>query len=128
MIVDSSAIVGILLRDRGWEELVTKLGEDPTPAVGAPTLAETGIVLTAKLGRSARTLLSRFIQEAGLTIVPFDDSHWALALDAYVRFGKGRHPSGLNFGDCLTYATAKLAGQPLLCIGADFARTDLPLA
>jgi ribonuclease VapC len=61
-------------------------------------------------------------------VVPFDDSHWALALDAYVRFGKGRHPSGLNFGDCLTYATAKLAGQPLLCIGDDFARTDLPRA
>lgn len=128
MIVDSSAIVAILLRDRGWEELVAKLGQDPAPAVGAPTLAETGIVLTAKLGRSARALLSRFIQEAGLTVVPFDDPHWPLALEAYARFGKRRHPSGLNFGDCLTYATTKLAGQPLLCTGDDFARTDLPLA
>lgn len=128
MIVDSSAIVAILLRDRGWEGLVAKLGEDPAPAVGAPTLAETGIVLTAKLGRNARALLSRFIQEAGLTVVPFDDAHWPLALDAYRRFGKGRHPAGLNFGDCLTYATTRLAVQPLLCIGGDFARTDLPLA
>jgi ribonuclease VapC len=128
VIVDSSAIVAILLRDRGWDALVTKLGQDPAPAVGAPTLAETGIVLTATLGRNARALLSRFLQEAGLIVVPFDDAHWAVALDAYVRFGKGRHPSALNFGDCLTYATAKLAGQPLLCTGNDFARTDLPLA
>lgn len=128
MIVDSSAIVAIVLRDRGWEGLVEKLGQDPAPAVGAPTLTETGIVLTAKLGRKARGVLSRFIQEAGLTVVPFDDAHWALALDAYVRFGKGRHPSRLNFGDCLAYATARLAGQPLLCVGTDFARTDLPLA
>ncbi len=131
MIVDSSAIVAILLRDRGWEALVTKLGQDPAPAVGALTLAETGIVLTAKLGRNARALLSRFIQEAGLTVVPFDDAHWTVALDAYVRFGKGRHPSALNFGDCLTYATAsspasRSSAPATTSPGPTFRSPDLP--
>src|SRR5581483_4641869 len=95
------------------------------PAVGGPTLAETGIVLTARLGPSGRTLLARFVQETGLVVVPFGDEHWAAAIDAFLRFGKGRHPAALNFGDCLTYAVARLAGEPLLCLGDDFAKTDL---
>jgi ribonuclease VapC len=59
--------------------------------------------------------------------VPFDEAHASVALDAYSRFGQGRHPAALNFGDCCTYAIASLAGEPLLCIGDDFARTDLLL-
>jgi ribonuclease VapC len=58
----------------------------------------------------------------------FRRAHWRSAVDAFHRFGKGRHPAGLNFGDCMSYATAKLADQPLLCAGADFAKTDLRLA
>lgn len=53
--------------------------------------------------------------------------HWQRAIDAYARFGKGRHPAALNFGDCMTYATAALARQPLLCRGDDFRKTDLEL-
>ena len=56
---------------------------------------------------------------------PFTDLHWQRAVDAYAHFGKGRHPAGLNFGDCMTYATAALARQPLLCRGDDFSKTDL---
>ncbi len=59
--------------------------------------------------------------------VTFDEAHASVALDAYSRFGEGRHPAALNFGDCCTYAIASLAGEPLLCIGDDFARTDLLL-
>ena len=88
----------------------------------------TGLVLTAKLGRSARGVLSGFLQEAGVTVIPFGEQHWRASVEAYTRFGKGRHAAGLNFGDCLAYATARMAGQPLLCIGDDFARTDLVLA
>jgi ribonuclease VapC len=128
VIVDSSAVVAILLREPGWESLVEKLAADPHPGIGAPTLAETGIVLTAKLGKNARPTLLRFLAESGLTIVPFGEDHWRVALDAYARFGKGRHAAGLNFGDCLTYATAQLAGHALLCRGGDFAKTDLTLA
>jgi len=128
VIVDSSAIVAILLREPGWETLVRKLGAAPDAGVGAPTLAETGLVLTVKLGKDARPALSRFLQEASLTVIPFGEEHWRTAVEAYTRFGKGRHAAALNFGACLTYATARLAGQPLLCHGDDFPKTDLDLA
>lgn len=128
MIVDSSAIIAIVLREPGWQDLVSKLAAAASPAVAAPTLAETGLVLTAKIGRRASGVLSRFLQEAGLTVIPFADGHWRTAVEAYTRFGKGRHPASLNFGDCLTYAVAQLAGQPLLYVGDDFSKTDLPAA
>ena len=58
----------------------------------------------------------------------FTDAHWPIALNAYLRYGKGRHPAALNFGDCLTYATVSVAQEPLLCVGDDFPQTDLPRA
>jgi ribonuclease VapC len=61
-------------------------------------------------------------------VVPFGEDHWPVAVDAYARFGNGRHPASLNFGDCLTYAVARLAEQPLICVGDDFAKTGLPIA
>ena len=128
MIVDSSAIIAILLREPGWQALVAKLASATAPGVAAPTLAETGLVLTAKIGPRAVSLLSRFLQETGLSVVPFAEPHWRLAVEAYARFGKGRHPANLNFGDCLTYATARLADQPLLFVGEDFSKTDLEAA
>lgn len=128
MIVDSSAIVAVVLQEPGWAEIMDRLGAEPTIGVGAPTLAETAIVLTARLRKSAVPLLARFIQETQLTVIPFTQDHWRAAADAYAKFGKGRHAAGLNFGDCLTYAVARLSGQPLLCRGSDFSKTDLPLA
>ncbi len=73
-------------------------------------------------------MLSRFLQEAGLTVIPFAEDHWRMAVEAYARFGKRRHAAGLNFGDCLSYAVARLSGQPLLFVGDDFSKTDLPRA
>jgi ribonuclease VapC len=125
VIVDSSAIVAVVLREPGWEALVAKLGGEVASAIGAPTLTETGLVLTAKMGKRARIVLSRFLQETGLTVIPFAEEHWRIAVEAYARFGKGRHAAGLNFGDCLTYAVARLAEQPLLFVGDDFGKTDL---
>jgi ribonuclease VapC len=74
------------------------------------------------------TLLQRFVQAFDLVIIPFGDLHWQVAMEAYDRFGKGRHPASLNYGDCISYATAKLAGQPLLYKGNDFAKTDVESA
>jgi ribonuclease VapC len=128
VIVDSSAIIAIVLRERGWEGLVDAIASDPLCGIGAPTLVETGLVLTAKMGPKARVTLSRLLQEAGMTIVPFTDDHWRVAVDAYVRFGKGRHAAALNFGDCLTYAVARLADQALLFVGDDFRKTDVVAA
>lgn len=127
MIVDSSAVVAILLREPEHEHLIEQLSPAENPGIGTPTLAETGIVLAARLGESGRSLLARFLQESGLVEVTFGEHHWRTAVDAYVRFGKGRHPAALNFGDCMTYAIAQLAGEPLLCVGEDFARTDITL-
>jgi ribonuclease VapC len=127
LILDSSAIVAVLLKEPGYERLLKRLAENPEPGVGAPTTVETGIVLAARLGASGQTLLGRFAQAYELVILPCDAEHWTIAVQAFLRFGKGRHPAGLNFGDCLTYATTRLAGEPLLCLGDDFAKTDLAL-
>jgi ribonuclease VapC len=128
VIVDTSAVVAIMLREPGHERLVERLATAEVAGIGAPSLSEAGLVLTAKLRRSSLPLLARFLQEARLVVVPFGEEHWRTAVEGYGRFGRGRHPAGLNFGDCLTYATARLAGQPLLCVGDDFAKTDLKLA
>lgn len=128
MIIDSSAVVAILLKEPGWETLLDTLTADGATAIGAPTLVETGIVLTARLGVTGKTLLARFVHEANLQVVGVGDEHWQIAIDAYLRYGKGRHRAALNFGDCLTYAVARIAGEPLLYIGDDFPHTDLPLA
>jgi len=61
-------------------------------------------------------------------VIEFGEHHWSVALGAFSRFGKGRHPAALNFGDCMTYAIAEVARRPLLCVGEDFAQTDLELA
>jgi ribonuclease VapC len=128
MIVDASAIVAILLEEPGHEVLLSKLAAAESVAVGAPTLAETAIVLLAKIGPQGRRALAAFLSESEITVVDFSDAHWRAAADAYSRFGKGRHRAALNFGDCLTYAVAKLSSQPLLATGNDFAKTDLILA
>ena len=128
MIVDSSALIAVLFKEPAYEHVLEKLAESKATGVGAPTLAETGIVLTARIDRDSRGLLGRFLQEFAIITVPFGERHWAQAIEAYERFGQRRHKANLNFGDCMTYATAKLAQQPLLCVGDDFGRTDLDLA
>lgn len=116
-----------MLAEPDHEALKDQLAQAPQAGIGAPTLTECGIVLGARLGTLGQTLLGRFVQEAGLTVIPFGPDHWVAAVGAYLRFGKGRHPAGLNFGDCLSYATAQIAKAPLLCVGNDFTRTDLLL-
>jgi ribonuclease VapC len=128
MIVDSSAIVAILLQEPGFEELLGKLGAGEDAGISAPTLLETNIVLAARLGRDPRLVLGQFVKEARLSVVAFGEEHGSRAVDAYLRFGRGRHPAALNFGDCIAYATAMLAGMPLLYVGDDFAQTDITAA
>lgn len=127
MILDSSALVAIVVQERGYRELWDAIVAAPGARVGAPTLVETGIVLHGRLGQSGRVLLDAARAELAIGTEDFDDRHWPVALSAFSRYGEGRHPAGLNFGDCLTYATAAVAGEPLLCLGADFAQTDLEL-
>jgi ribonuclease VapC len=127
VIVDTSALVSIVLAEPGHEQLPDRLGQGTRAGIGAPTLLETRIVLGARLGPSASTLLARLVQSSDMEVIPFTAEHTDVALNAFLRYGKGRHPAALNFGDCISYAVARLAREPLLCIGEDFARTDLEL-
>lgn len=127
MILDSSAIVAVLCKEDGHERLQERIAQASEIRVGASTVIETGIVLVARMGVHGKTLLARFLQEGEVEVVPTTQEHWWAAVDAYERFGKRRHRAGLNFGNCLTYATASVAGEPLLYLGDDFPETDLML-
>jgi ribonuclease VapC len=128
MILDTSAIVAILFREPEADALLERLRLAEVRGVGTATLAATGIVVTARAGDAALAWVHRFLQAFDIFVIPFDAAHWQEAVAAYSVYGRGRHPAGLRFGDCLTYATAKLAGDPFLCLGDDFRRTDLEIA
>ena len=127
MILDTSAIVAVILGQAESSALTRALLAEAPSAVGAPTLAEAALVLQARIGPRGLADLRGFLVEFDVHAVSFGDAHWRQAGMAFAQYGKGRHPAGLNFGDCLTYAVAKLSGLPLLCVGGDFAQTDLTL-
>lgn len=129
MIVDTSALVAVVLAEPGHDELITKLASAPSSSgIGTPTLAELGLVLTARLGYDPRGLIAHLLDEFDIVEVVFGEEHWREAVEAFHRYGRGRHKARLNFGDCLTYAVARLADEPLLYVGDDFADTDLEAA
>lgn len=125
MTLDSSALLAILFGESGYLDLVDRILEAETPRVGTPTLAETGMVLAARRKTSGVKDLDALISELGVTIVPFTDAHYAEAVRAFQRYGRGRHKAGLNFGDCLSYAVAAVADDTLLFVGDDFTETDI---
>jgi ribonuclease VapC len=128
VILDTSAILAIVFNEPEHEGYLRKIGAARSLGVGAPTLAESAIVLGARLGEDGPRHLAAIVQRSAAVVISFDPPHWRAAADAWLRFGRGRHPAALNFGDCLAYATARLAGEPLLCKGNDFSKTDLVLA
>jgi len=126
MVLDSSAVVAVLGQERDSESLETALDKAGTLAIGAPTLFETTMVAVGRFGEAAgRVAVERFCADWEVEVVPFEARHYRVAAAAFVRYGKGRHPARLNYGDCMTYATAQVAGVPLLFTGEDFARTDV---
>ena len=128
MIVDTSAIVAVVFREPGFDVLVDKLAASASTGVGTPTLLEAGIVLSRRLRGDAVSTMTRLLDEFQMVEVPFGESHWREAIRAYARFGRGRHAAALNLGDCMSYAVARLAQEPLLYVGDDFAATDLDAA
>ncbi len=128
MVLDSSAIVGILLREPGHQRLIDRIDAAAVVVVGVPTLLETAMVLTTRLGQDARPTVFAFLRRLEAEVVPFNEEHLDAAATAFIRFGRGRHAAGLNFGDCMSYAVASVAGMPLLFTGEDFIRTDIPAA
>lgn len=125
MILDSSSIVSVLFEEEDHGRLVQAMDDADVLAIGGPTLFETGMVAIGAFGLHGRTLVSQFLERWTVVVTPFDDRHWQIAIEAFLRYGKGRHPAALNYGDCMTYATASLADMPLLFVGDDFRRTDI---
>ena len=125
MILDASAILAILLREPGCEDLLRLIAESRVVAAGAPTLVETALVLSSQMRKNARVLLNEFLREAEVEIISFTRDHYEVAVDAFERYGKRRHSAALNFGDCMTYAAARVSGMPLLFTGKDFSKTDI---
>ena len=115
MVVDTSAILAILLQEDDAERYAGALEATDRPLIAAASVVETGMVVMARLGADARADLEDLIRQGGFRVEALTMEHALVALDAFERFGKGSgHPAGLNFGDCLVYALAKLTGQPLL--------------
>jgi len=127
MVVDTSAIVAIVFREPDRTLLYDKILDSASAQISAVSYMEAGMVLTSRLG-NAEKALDEILDELSIGVVPVTPIHAKLALEAFRRYGKGRHPAALNFGDCFSYALAKSAAEPLLFKGADFTRTDVQVA
>lgn len=129
MVLDSSSIVAIFKQEPGWEHLERRIDEAAAILIGAPTLVETAIVLTRLTGQDQRPVLEAYLRRLDARVVDFTEAHYSAAAEAFVRFGRGfNSKSNLNFGDCLSYAVAQVAGDELLFTGNDFTHTDLGAA
>lgn len=128
MILDTSAVVAVIRDEQDMTRLIEAIEGAAVVGIGTPTLVEASIVIVRRMGIGGRLALGRFLEENDVVTIPFGDEHWHVAAEADIRYGKGRHPAALNFGDCMTYATAQVAEHPLLFIGDDFAQTDVPSA
>jgi len=125
MVIDTSAFAAIFFGEPERQTLLAAITAAGSRLVSAASILETGIVLEARHGEAAGREFDLFVVRANLQIVPVDAEQADLARSAWRKYGKGRHPAGLNFGDCFAYALAKVSGEPLLAKGKDFAGTDL---
>ncbi len=125
MVLDTSALLALLLDEPEAESFRTAVEDDTTRLVSAATLLETALVIEARKGEPGGRELDLLIHKADVDVVPVDAEQVAEARRAYRRFGKGRHAAGLNFGDVFAYALARTSGEPLLFKGDDFTRTDV---
>lgn len=125
MVIDSSALVAILLGEEEAGRFAEAIEAASPRLLSAASLLEASMVVETRKGEAAARELDLLIYRAEIEIVPVDHRQAEIAREAWRQFGKGRHPAGLNYGDCFAYALAKTAGVPLLFKGEDFSRTDL---
>ena len=126
LVLDTSILIAILVEEDGCEKYVSILNQAKEILIGAPTLAEAGIVLQSRRGDGGLAELLLLLERWEVRVVDFTRVNCLEAMEAHRRYGKGRHPAALNLGDCNSYATAKVAGATLIYKGNDFALTDLP--
>ena len=125
MVLDTSALVAILLNEPEIDEFSRLIERDPVRLLSAASFLETAIVVENRFGEAGGQDLDVLIRTAAIDVVPMDARQAEVARSAFRRFGKGRHPAALNFGDCFSYALSQVSGEPLLFKGDDFARTDI---
>lgn len=125
MVIDTSALIALLLDEPEAEDFRIAIEDDETRLVSAGTLLEAALVIEARKGEAGGRELDLLVQKAGLTVVPVDEDQVAQARRAWRRFGRGRHDAGLNFGDLFAYALTRTSGEALLFKGNDFTRTDV---
>ena len=125
MVIDSSALMAILRREPEEQDFRNAIKLASTRLLSASTRVETGIVVLGRAGEAGLEQMQALLENLRLETVPLSADHAGLAIDAFRRFGKGRHPAALNFGDCFSYALAKATGEPLLFKGDDFSQTDI---
>jgi ribonuclease VapC len=127
LIVDTSALVAVINEEPGSDQVFEKLSAPGPVIIPATCFLECTIVLARRFPDPV-TVLAEFLLANGVEISPIQGEHAVAAADAFMRYGKGRHPAGLNFGDCMSYAVAKISGMPLLYVGDDFSQTDVQSA
>lgn len=124
MVIDTSALVAILLGEPQRALLLTEIVRQET-VIAAPSLLETHMVMKKHRGEATETEIADALNQFGILVVEFTPEHARVATRAFDQYGKGRHPAGLNFGDCIAYALAKSMRQKLLFVGEDFLQTDV---
>ena len=125
IVVDSSAVLAVLFDEPERAAVESRLVEGPC-VMSAATRVELGIVVEARKGPAGTQLLEELLTRLGVEVLPVDDPQVHEAIVGWRRFGKGRHPAGLNYGDTFSYALARTLGQPLVFVGDDFTQTDVP--
>lgn len=128
MILETSALVAILTDEEGAAALSRRLADAGRVIVPAHVLLEASMVLVGRKTPEEIADLDAYLARIHAEVLPFTAAHARGAREAFLRYGKGRHPAGLNFGDCMSYAVAQVERLPLLYVGDDFARTDITAA
>lgn len=125
IVLDTSAIVALLRNESEAQDIARALADANGCLLSAVSYLEAAMVLIGKTGAGAVDDLDALIEQADIEVIPFDLRQSKLAQAAFLRFGKGRHPAALNFGDCAAYALASERALPLLFKGDDFAKSDI---
>ena len=126
--VDTSAALAIVLGEPGFEAFASAISASESLRISAASFLEASMVAEIRAGDRGLRQFDSFIRESELTVEPVTHEHALLAREGFSKYGNGRHPAGLNFGDCFAYALAKSTGEPLLFKGEDFRQTDVVAA
>jgi ribonuclease VapC len=125
VVLDASAVMGVLLAEADAAQLARAISRDRTRLISAATVLECEIATRRTRGDAGARQLNALLSTIRCEVVPFTLVQLVHARAAFARYGKGRHAAGLNFGDCFAYALAKATNEPLLFKGDDFTKTDV---